>query len=303
MLTIFAVPKPFRGHIGIIQWNAIQSWVRLRPKCEIILLGDEEGVADVATTLDIKHEPCVARNEWGTPLVNSVFKVAESAASFPKLCYVNADILLLSDFLPALQVTWSYNNEVMMVGRRWDLDVVERLQFTADWEREIGETIRTRGRRQSHGAIDYFAFPKGIWEDIPPFAIGRFRWDNWLLYDAISRKIPVVEMSEYVVPVHQNHNYSFHLNGGTVMGNAEVQRNLTLAKDESRLYTLLDVPFHLTTQGIRRRWNLYGLYRGFVSLSRYLPGLTTVVKILRTIRAATVGRAYLARLPKDVRAQ
>lgn len=29
MLTIFATPKPFQGHVGIIQRNAIGSWVRL----------------------------------------------------------------------------------------------------------------------------------------------------------------------------------------------------------------------------------------------------------------------------------
>jgi hypothetical protein len=30
-LTIFAVPKPFEGHIGMIQRNAIRSWKGLRP--------------------------------------------------------------------------------------------------------------------------------------------------------------------------------------------------------------------------------------------------------------------------------
>ena len=30
-LTIFAVPKPFEGHIDVIQRNAIRSWQRLRP--------------------------------------------------------------------------------------------------------------------------------------------------------------------------------------------------------------------------------------------------------------------------------
>ena len=303
MLTIFAVPKPFRGHIGIIQQNAIQSWTRLRPKCEIILLGDEEGVADIASKLGVKHEPCIARNEFGTPLVSSVFKTAETVASFPKLCYVNADILLLSDFLPALQTTWSYNHEVMMVGRRWDLDIVERLEFTSDWEMGLSEKLRTRGRRQSHSAIDYFVFPKGIWGEIPPFALGRFRWDNWLLYDAISRKIPVVDLSEYVVPIHQNHNYSFHLHAASILESPEAQQNLSHAKGATRLYTLLDVPFRLTPRGIRRRWHPYSLYRAFVSLSRYVPGLGAGVRVLRTIRAATVGRAYFARLPKDLRVQ
>jgi len=304
VLTLFAVPKPFRGHIGIIQRNAIQSWIRLRPKCEIILLGDEEGVANVAANLGVKHQPSIALNEKGTPLVSSVFKTAESVASFSKLCYVNADILLLSDFLPALQATWSYNDRVMMVGHRWDLDVKERLEFTKDWEAELGEQISTHGRRQTHSAIDYFAFSKGTWGEIPPFALGRFRWDNWLLYDAISRNVPVVDLTGYVVPIHQNHSYGFSPNGqANALKSEETQRNLALAEGETHLYTLLDVPFHLTPNGIRRRWHPYVVYRAFVSLSRYIPALRAAVKLLRTIRAATVGRAYFARLPKDLRAQ
>jgi hypothetical protein len=266
-------------------------------------LGDDEGIADVAAQLGVKHEPHIARNEWGTPLVNSVFNTAESKASFSKLCYVNCDILLLSDFLPALEATWSYDNEAMTVGRRWDIDLGERLIFQPDWETEIRQKLMTSGRRQSHSAIDYFAFPKGIWGEIPPFALGRFRWDNWLLYDAISRKITVVDLTEYLVAIHQNHDYNFRLNGTSVLESAEAKQNLALAKGETHLYTLLDVPFHLTPRGIRRRWHPYGMYRAFVSLSRYVPGLGTVVKILRTIRARTVGHAYLAHLAKYSKTQ
>ncbi len=45
-LTILAMPKPFRGHIGIIQRNAITSWTKLQPRPEILLFGTEEGAAE-----------------------------------------------------------------------------------------------------------------------------------------------------------------------------------------------------------------------------------------------------------------
>ena len=48
MLTLFSTPKPFRGHIAVIQTNAIRSWLELEPACEVILFGDEEGTAEVA---------------------------------------------------------------------------------------------------------------------------------------------------------------------------------------------------------------------------------------------------------------
>ena len=47
MLTIFSTPKPFQGHIGVIQRNAIGSWKQLHPDVEIVLFGDDEGAAEV----------------------------------------------------------------------------------------------------------------------------------------------------------------------------------------------------------------------------------------------------------------
>jgi hypothetical protein len=43
MITFFTTPKPFCGHIGVIQRNAIESWKRIRPSVEVIPFGDEEG--------------------------------------------------------------------------------------------------------------------------------------------------------------------------------------------------------------------------------------------------------------------
>lgn len=53
MLTLFSPPKSFRGHFAIIQINAIRSWLRLKPACEIILLGNEEGVEETASQFGI----------------------------------------------------------------------------------------------------------------------------------------------------------------------------------------------------------------------------------------------------------
>ena len=57
MLTIFSTPKPFVGHIGIIQRNAIKSWTLLHPDVEVILFGDDEGAAQACQDLGIRHEP------------------------------------------------------------------------------------------------------------------------------------------------------------------------------------------------------------------------------------------------------
>src|SRR5207244_10609033 len=102
MLTIFSTLKPFKGHIGIIQRNAIASWALLHPRPEIILFGNEEGTAEAAMDIGALHVSQVARNEFGTPLLNDLFQKAEQLASHQTLCYVNADILLLDDFSEAV---------------------------------------------------------------------------------------------------------------------------------------------------------------------------------------------------------
>jgi len=68
LITLFSAPKPFtNSHIAMIQRNAIKSWTLL-PDVEVILLGEEAGLAEAAKELGVKHISNVARNESGTPL-------------------------------------------------------------------------------------------------------------------------------------------------------------------------------------------------------------------------------------------
>jgi hypothetical protein len=104
MLTIFSCPKPFTNpHINIIQRNAIKSWTLLKPKPEIILLGNDKGVSEICKEFNLIHIPEIERNEYGTPLLNSIFSEAEKVASYQLMCYINADIILMSDFMKAIE--------------------------------------------------------------------------------------------------------------------------------------------------------------------------------------------------------
>ncbi|MFN2215709.1 MAG: glycosyl transferase family 2, partial [Anaerolineales bacterium] len=65
-LTIFSAPKPFTDpHIATIQRNAIHSWCMLGDQVEVILVGDEEGMAETARELGVKHLSGVACNDQG----------------------------------------------------------------------------------------------------------------------------------------------------------------------------------------------------------------------------------------------
>src|SRR5688572_1962203 len=95
LITLFSAPKPFTDpHIAMIQRNAIKSWTLL-PDVEVILLGEEAGLAEAARELGVKHISNVERNENGTPLISSMFQLARENSSSELLCVINADMILM----------------------------------------------------------------------------------------------------------------------------------------------------------------------------------------------------------------
>ena len=79
MLTIFASPRAFAGEFDVIQRNAIASWTRLRPRPQVLLIGDEPGTAAVCTELGVEHVPDVRVSEFGTPFADSMIELAEAS--------------------------------------------------------------------------------------------------------------------------------------------------------------------------------------------------------------------------------
>jgi hypothetical protein len=253
MLTLFAIPKHFRGHFATIQRNAIASWTRLTPRPEILLFGDEEGTAEVARDFKLLHFPDVARNQFGTPLLDDLFRQAELYASTPLLGYVNSDIILTDDFFAALERVRAQYEKFMMVGRRWDLDWNQPLDFSQPgW----AETIRSRALhanvQRPGNYIDYFVFTRGLCDHLLPLAVGRFSWDNYLLWRARSRGAALVDASPVIVAVHQNHDYS-HYAGGTqdIRLGPERKQNRETVGFWWHLYTIEDCTQILTPKDFR----------------------------------------------------
>lgn len=259
-ITIYSIPKPFLGHIGMIQRNAIRSWTQLQPKCEILLFGDDEGTADSAAEFDVQHIPEVRRNEHGTPLLDDVFRKAQANASNHVLCYVNADIILMSDLLVA--VSRVHHERFLLLGQRWDLDVRDERRFEeADWEDELVRECKERGTLHGHTGVDYYVFPKSLWGDIPPFAIGRYMYDNWLIWKARAKHVPVIDASAVVTCVHQNHDRTYRSLGKEAPNDVdhyefgvEAAENLRLAGGRAFRYTLRDATWRLTPKGLKRAW-------------------------------------------------
>ena len=250
MLTLFAIPRPFVGHIGVIQHNAIRSWTLLRPQPEIVLFGDDPGTADAARECGVRHEPAVARNEFGTPIVSDVFARAGTVGAHELQGYVNADIILMTDFLEGAGRVAARWRTFLLVGRRWNLDVTEPLDFSSGWEVRLRRLVASAGRLHPPSGMDYFVFRRGLWRDMPPFAVGRNVWDNWLLYGARARHAPLIDATDAITAVHQNHVYPAFPGGAEeACRSPEAVRNLQLAGGYGRVFSLSDATWRLG-----RRW-------------------------------------------------
>ena len=299
-LTLFSVPRPFQNYMGVIQTNAIQSWVQLSPACEIILFGDDEGTEETARSFGIRHFPKIERNEFGTPLLNSLFEKAQQIASHKLMCYVNADIILMNDFLKAIQRIrkWSFvlrNRLFLMVGRRWNLDVQNPIDFEEDsWEETLRNRVTIEGQLYEHWGIDYFVFHRGLWKDIPPFLIGRTLYDNWLIYRARQLRVPVIDATHVVKAVHQNHDYgskNLKKNDNTWnYDNLEIKKNLELGGGISHAFNLRDatwilgnnilIPALTTSHLLRRRETLPVLYPNKLFLTIFLDSILSAIIFL-----------------------
>lgn len=253
MITIFSTPRPFKGPFDIIQRNAIKSWLELRPKCEIILFEDEERTTGkVAEEFGVKYIKDFTCNEFGTPLLNDVFEKARRSAKHEILAQVNTDIILMNDFLGAISQIKKHIKEkpFLMVGRRWDLDFKEPLNFKEDnWERELQDRATKKGSLHGFSGMDYWVFPRDFSFNLPAFVVGRPGIDSWLIYRVRSLRIPVIDATKMITIVHQNHNYPRKKSS---FFESEKQRNLKLAGGFSNMLTLRDADWILTTDGLKR---------------------------------------------------
>jgi len=275
MITIFTTAKPFTGHSGVIQRNALKSWKELHADAEVILFGDEEGAAEAAQELGVRHFASVKRAgltaEAGLPtgsgqappgttkaaqpkILRSFFDVAQEMARHELICYVNCDIVLPRDFLHAVNAVDAVQGRFLMVGRRWNVDIKTPIVFALrEWERQLIEQAKAVWQQSSGDWIDYFVFRKGLYlGKLPEMVIGRVHWDQWLVWKALREGAVVVDATEAVMAIHQNHDYGYHPAGKTGVWTDEwSRRNYELAGGRWHLRTIDDATHVLGLDGLK----------------------------------------------------
>lgn len=250
-LTIFSIPAPFVGPTLVRQVNAIRSWIRLGAGCEIVLLGDDDGVADAAASLDVHHVGGLGTTDLGTPLMDDAFRKARHVAAGRVLMYSNCDMLYFADLLRAIEsVTF---DGYMMCGRRWDTDIGALIPADND---EAWNAVSARhgriGRWHGWSGLDFFIFPRSFTFDMKPFAVGRPGWDTWLVWSMRHNGVPVIDATGSVTAIHQNHDYAYLRLGPGQYNGAERLRNIDMAGGLRNMMTLREADWVLRDGRVRR---------------------------------------------------
>jgi hypothetical protein len=146
----------------------------------------------------------------------------------------------------------------LMVSSRYNCRITGPLSFGPDWDRDLRARALEEARMYPAGGSDFFIYPRGLFGSIPPFAIGRGYWDNWLMLRARQRGARLINATDAVVALHQEHDYA-HIAGVPAHAadgdfprytTKETEQNLALAGGPGRLYTLYDATEILTGDGL-----------------------------------------------------
>jgi hypothetical protein len=208
-IAILTMPKSFKdsNEVAIRQQNAITSWLALRPQPSVFLCGNDIS-KEVQTKFGAGHICDIATNKHGSLLLDSLLTIAQEQTEHNLLIYINCDIILTSNFIGAIKACADHFDNFLMIGQRTDVNFPDKLDTTKpNWEKHLRELVSARNGKLHHPCgCDYFVFTRKLYGDnLLPLAMARTTWDNYLIWLALQKNIPVVDATNVVLAIHQNH--------------------------------------------------------------------------------------------------
>lgn len=245
-LTLFTAPKAFTDpHTSLIQHNALRSWQALGDLVSVVIVGNEEGIGSAARDCGFVHRPDVQLNQLGTPLISSIFNLGRQQNESPFLAYVNADVILFPETIDVIRTIAHQSEKFLMIGQRWDMEVLESLTFTGDWVPALKRALHNNGKLHKRTGSDYFIFPRSCFQEIPDFSVGRAGWDNWMIYQARRQGWMAVDCSADLDIIHQDHDYRHLPEGKPHYRLPETGENIRLAGGRRTIFLLDDASHRL----------------------------------------------------------
>ena len=182
--------------------------------------------------------------------LNDLLARARQIAPTNLLCYANRDIILLQEFLGAIDLVQSTFPRFLIVAHRLNINLNEPIDFASNGEQKLRREILPHGSSGDDTAIDVFVFPRDVYSEVPPLAIGRAWFDQWLIKEARRLGMPVVDITHKARAIHQNHAYA-HIVGGQkgAYWGEEALRSLAIYGGKPHAFYLLDATHEITQGG------------------------------------------------------
>ena len=291
MLTVVSLPRAFVGAEAVVQDNAVASWRQLPGDVEVVLFGDDPGVAEAALRHGVRHEPQVRRNASGRPYLDGVFERAQELSD-DVIAYVNADIILTADVVRAVDVCRRLARPYLLVSRRHEITIDTPLDFGPGWEEALRKRVADEGLLAPEWAVDIFVFPSGAVRRMPPFLVGRPGWDGWMVYHAREHDLPVIDATADLLLVHQDIEPGYARGKAWEWTDDESRHNLALA-GWGRWFDIASAT-HVLQDGVVRRRRPNSVRRWWQEASKAdrrlravaAPARAAVRAARRTVRGA-----------------
>jgi len=196
MLTIFSWPDTLEnGPEGMIYRSAIESWMKLEIKPRIVLLGPGRGVAEFCREKKLEH---AGADETEKPLISTVFLQGTQARKENDFfACVEPNLLLNDDFSKIFRyLEKTVSGPFLASGRETSLEITEQLESRKDFRE--AQDLAAAGVRSSPEQIGYFLFSATRMPVFPAFKWGGHPWQQWLIWAAVTARIPVIDLSEEV---------------------------------------------------------------------------------------------------------
>jgi hypothetical protein len=203
-ITFISVPRPLKKDSEYQRMKlAIASWLACSPSATVLLFINRtefDPSGKFPTEIDeqfgvgrVIYAGSIRCDHSGVPYIHSWFieGVRQSASRF--VCFINSDILLSEKWLRRVKQVYTAmaDRRLLLIGQRIDfdfeMDQYRKLRFTqANLLGDIDAMVE-RSRHSDHSpyGIDTFTFkidpPPFDVDMIPPYVMGRYNWDNWLV--------------------------------------------------------------------------------------------------------------------------
>jgi hypothetical protein len=190
--------------------------------------------------------------------------------------------MLTSDLIAAVEAVQKRFDRFLMIARRWNVELADDWDFKSpSWEAKLRAYVREHGALEpSYGGVDLFVYRRGLWKHLPPFAIGRTRWDSALIYEA--RKLLPVSNYQGQLRLPKPASHDPQDTPGVFKG-PEALRNQSLLGGDEFIFTSLNATHVLTESGIRqnRVWFPPYLLRQLATLPALHPRLRPLAPVVR----------------------